>query len=356
MRNANVTVHLEENFESWNSKKESWLIERVAELAGCTVDEIRVAGRRKGCVLLYLVLPKEAAARLEREFKSGLNPDKFTSDYAKEVVKEIIEEFDVVSVRADIVRASTYVSTTPKRQPPLFVLVHGWTGSRDSFGVLPDILEKKFNCQVEVPEYKTNFRKGADPIFILGGQLSTFINNRTFQAPRQVAVIGHSMGGVVLRASLIESLRDRSRHYAKYVNLVTTIASPLGGTWLGTLADHIPGDFQVMKQAAELSVQSPTLAQTNQWWHHWVGENRRLEGRIRSIYSYDDKVVPINSAIGQDPNSVCIPEVGHSDIVKPKNEGDEIVLTLLRFATQADIKPFEEDQTTTNKTQVETVR
>lgn len=356
MRKANVTLHLEENFDSWNSEKESWLIERVAELAGCPVEEIRVAGRRRGCVLLYLVLPQEAAARLEREYKSGLNPDKFSSESAKEIVKEIVEEFDVVSVRADIVRDSTYISTTPKRLPPLFVLVHGWTGSRDSFGVLPDVLEKEFNCQVETPEYKTSFRKGADPIFILGGQLSTFINNRTFQAPRQVAVVGHSMGWVVLRASLIESLRDKSRHYAKYVNLVTTIASPLGGTWLGTLADHIPGRFKVMKQAAELSVHSPSLAQTNQWWHHWVGENRRLEGRIRSIYSYDDKVVPINSAMGQDPNSVCIPQVGHSEIVKPMSEEDEIVLTLMRFAKQADINPFEEETAVVKEEQTEPVR
>ncbi|BAQ68001.1 hypothetical protein NHU_00833 [Rhodovulum sulfidophilum] len=341
MKKANITVHLEEDFDQWDRRKERWLIERLSELAGCSVEEVQVRGRKKACVLLFLELPEEAAARLESEFKSGLNPGEYTRQSVKDIVKEILDEFDDVSIRADLVRRSNYVATTPKPQPPLFVLIHGWTGSRDSFGKLPAILEEEYNCEVEIPEYKSSFRTGGDPLLILGGQLSTTINNRTFQSPRQVVLIGHSMGGVVLRTSLVESLRDKHRHYARNVELIVNVASPLGGTWLGGLANYIPGKFSVMKQAAELSMNSPTLAETTKWWHHWVSENKHLEGRIRSIYSADDQVVPINSAIGQDPNAICISGTGHSDIVKPQDRADEISLTILRLATVAGIRRFD---------------
>ena len=200
------------------------------------------------------------------------------------------------------------------------------------------LLGQELGAQIEVPEYKSGFRKGADPIFILGAQLSTFINNRTYKADQDVAIIGHSMGGVVSRASLVESLRDRERHYARFVKLVVTVASPLGGTWLGSLAGHIPGKFKVMKQAAELSANSSTLAETKQWWGQWVKENTHLVDNVRSVYSLDDKVVPINSAIGEDRNAVCIAGASHSDIVKPKSADDEIARTLLRFAAEAKIE------------------
>jgi len=335
---ANVTIHLEENFDEWTNEKESWLLNRITEIAGCSVDDLTVLRRRRGCVMLYLHLPDEAAARLERDFKAGLESGEFTSEALTALVGEIIGRFQVISIRADIPNEAAYVSTSAKKGPPLFVLVHGWTGSRESFGALPDILEQELGAQIEVPEYKSGFRKGADPIFILGAQLSTFINNRTYKADQDVAIIGHSMGGVVSRASLVESLRDRERHYARFVKLVVTVASPLGGTWLGSLAGHIPGKFKVMKQAAELSANSSTLAETKQWWGQWVKENTHLVDNVRSVYSLDDKVVPINSAIGEDRNAVCIAGASHSDIVKPKSADDEIARTLLRFAAEAKIE------------------
>lgn len=338
MSAANLVIHLEEEFSEWTNEKEKWLLERIAEIGGCSAKDIKVLRRRSGCVMLYLHLPDECAARLEHDFKAGLENREFTSETLVKLVNEIVGRFEVVAVRADLPRQATYVATSGKKAPPLFVLVHGWTGSRKSFGSLPAILEEKLGATVEIPEYKSDLRLGADPIFFLAAQLSNFVNNRTYEFGQDVAIIGHSMGGVVTRASLVESLRDRERHYARLVKLVVTIASPLSGTWLGTLAKHIPGKFKVMKQAAELSAHSSTLAETTQWWGQWMKENQQLTDHVRSIYSVDDTIVPINSAIGEDRNAVCIPGVSHSDIVKPTSANDEVARTLLRFAAEAKIE------------------
>ena len=49
----------------------------------------------------------------------------------------------------------------------------------------------------------------------------------------------------------------------------------------------------------------------------------------------NDKVVPLNSAIGLDPNPVPILGAGHIDIVKPKDANDEIVETAVQFLRHA---------------------
>jgi pimeloyl-ACP methyl ester carboxylesterase len=337
VRVANLVVHLDENFDEWGSEKELWLLERLTEIAGCSIDDATVLRRRRGCVMLYINLPDEAAARLEHDFKAGMDGEEFTHEALIALVNEIVGRYNVVSIRADIPKDAPTVSTAEKSGPPLFVLVHGWKGSRNSFGSLPEILEEELGAEIAIPEYKSQFRKGGDPIFILGAQLSNFINNRTFKSDRDVAVIGHSMGGVVTRASLVESLRDRDRHYARFVKLVVSVASPLTGTWFGSLASYIPGRFTVMKQAAELSAKSPTLVETRRWWGQWVKENDHLADNIRSIYSSDDGIVPMVSAAGEDRNAVCIPGAGHSDIIKPKSADDEIARTLIRFANEAKI-------------------
>ena len=346
MRQANVTVHLEESFDDWTIKKQDWLISRLVLLAGCTVEDVTFARARPGCVLLYLVIPPAAAKRLQAQYKIGLSDlnetDTISNRFQREIVKEILEQFNVVSVRADIPNASTYTVTTPKPEPPLFVLVHGWSGSRESFGNLPEILESEFSCEVAIPEYSTKLFSHADPLFILGGQLTTFINNRSFRQPRDIVLLGHSMGGVISRASLIESLREKSRdeHYVRQTKLFVSVASPLGGTWMGNLANSIPAKFGHIKQAVELSTNSATLAEINKWWHMWRSSTPHLEGRVRSIYSSEDSVVPINSAIGDDSSAICIAGASHTDIIKPKRSDDEIALTIVRLAHQAGVRQF----------------
>jgi triacylglycerol esterase/lipase EstA (alpha/beta hydrolase family) len=344
MRKANVTIHLEESFDEWTTEKQDWLIQKLVLLAGCTVEDVTFAKAQPGCVLLYLVIPEAAAKRLEQQYKIGLlhvdESKEVSNQIQREIVKEILDSLEIVSVRADVTNPSTYISTTPKLEPPLFVLVHGWSGSRESFGCLPDILEKEFSCEVAIPEYRSKVFDHADPLFVLSGQLTTFINNRSFRTPREIVLIGHSMGGVISRASLIESLRDKSGHYAKQTKLFVSVASPLGGTWLGNLASIIPVKLGHIKQAVELSTNSVTLAEVNKWWHMWKTSSPHLEGRVRAVYSAEDSVVPINSAIGDDPSAICIANASHTDIVKPKHATDEIALTITRLAHQAGIRPF----------------
>lgn len=341
MRQANVTIHLNERFDDWTVAKQDWLIDRLVLLAGCTVDDISFVSARRGCVLLYIRIPDAAAQRLAEEYKIGLenqNTDEgFLVEGAKAIVAEILKELSVVSIRADVAKPSPFTQTQLQKDRPLFVLVHGWRGSRTSFGELPNIIEEEFDCQVETPEYKTGAFEGADPLYILGNQLTTFINNRSFRKPRDIALIGHSMGGVVSRASLIESLRGHSYHYAEHLKLFVSVASPLSGAWLGSLAKHMPGDFEILKQAAELSANSPTLAEIIKWWNDFENKNLHLKGKIRSIYSNDDKVVPIASAISTDPNAICIGSASHTDIIKPICPDDEIARTIIMLATKAEI-------------------
>lgn len=345
MRQANVTVHLRESFDGWTAEKQNRLLEQLIVLAGCTVEDVTFVGARRGCILLYFIFPEDAARRLEQQYRIGLDhtedPNKPPNSVQNEIVAEILKKFNVVSVRSDIENPSPQVLKSKKLQPPLFVLVHGWSGSRESFGNLPDILEKEFCCEVAIPEYDSSFLSHNKPLYHLQGKLTNFINNRSFRTPRPVAIIGHSMGGVISRASLIESIRDEGNHYANQTKLFVSVASPLSGTWLGTLAEKIPFNFSHIKQAAQLSARSDTLADLNKWWHHWRGNYPKFKGQVRTIYSTDDDVVPCNSAIGDDANAICITNETHTSIVKPRRPSDEVALTLVRLAYQAGIEPAE---------------
>lgn len=123
---------------------------------------------------------------------------------------------------------------TPQRE---IALIHGWNGSSESFGQLPKILKSKFNCEVYVYPYPSGTKSGSPGLYFVAKNLRNALLNNT--SGKTLAVIAHSMGGVILRRMLANQLLEPDQ-IGERLRLAIFAASPRNGAALADLGSYVP--------------------------------------------------------------------------------------------------------------------
>lgn len=168
------------------------------------------------------------------------------------------------------------------------ILLHGYIANRGYFRPLVRRLEARGIAPIFVPTAAGVLY----PIEDYAGELHRHIE-RIVAATGQprVALVGHSMGGLVARAYV-------ARHGAGRVARLVTLGSPHHGSWLARLG---PG-----ANAREMRPGSAFLARLERH------ESQARSPVAASIYSaHDNMVMPQASARVQGARNVAIPGVGH---------------------------------------------
>ena len=324
-----VIVRLERNITESTELPEQFQ-EELSWMLGVPREEFHEPHLRAGCTLFDTVADKQAVESLVASFEEyrsgtlGEGPE-------AQLLRQFIARWSVEVLTDDI---WTKGAIEPVRPPPVecptIVMVHGWGGNReDTFGKLPDFLSTALGeFSTLVYEYPSSWLKKSPSVVFVARNLDNWIRNRTADA--RVAVLGHSLGGLVARyLAVMQSARRKPLDLRQ----VTLVASPTNGAALARIAEYVP----VLRKAQirELQSNSPFLVDLNDRWAIWKSTFVPDSCHLGTIYGLDDHVVDYASAIGSDPEAVPLFGADHVGIVKPKSADDEIVLTVTRFLREA---------------------
>ncbi|RZB31682.1 MAG: hypothetical protein SRB2_04651 [Desulfobacteraceae bacterium Eth-SRB2] len=280
----------------------------------------------KGCVIFEGELDAEAVDRLVEAYKSKNEPTK-SEDI--EVLRKFISDHFVVDITDDF-KIKVTIRTSKKTDGKL-LFVHGWRGDEKSFGKMPKILSDLVGCESLVYQYPTGIWEESPSIQYISRNLDNWIRNHSRNSI--LAIICHSMGGIVTRKLLV-SQAWRENPIDKLVKQITFVASPHSGVPLAKLVKHVP--FIRKAQISELSTRSSFLVDLNNQWSSWSRANVPNQCQVRSIYGTNDEVVDETLALGDDSEAIPILKAGHIDIVKPKDDKSEIVVTINRLIDESD--------------------
>ena len=168
--------------------------------------------------------------------------------------------------------------------------------------------------------YPTGLWENSPSISLVSSTLDNWI--RTHFESSTLAVIGHSMGGVVVRKLLSEQhLLDDPLD----VRLAVMCASPHTGT-LASLLRKIPSLNSA--QLRELDQDSPFLFDLNKYWTWYINKHKAGLVRTKSVIAQKDGVVSLNSAAGLDLSPLVVQGADHRSVVKPLSDQDLTVLSL----------------------------
>ncbi len=161
-------------------------------------------------------------------------------------------------------------------------------------------------------------------IKVLGG-----VWNTTYQAQfadyRDVILICHSMGGLVVKSWIVDTLQKGQSQQLDTVRHITFYATPHEGAPVTTLASW-------NKQLKDMQLDSPFIEEVGQrWYEHVVAwKEKPLEASERLYNRYiphlvvagaNDNVVPIRSASIRGMNTTLV--VGnHSQVIQPQDASD----------------------------------
>jgi hypothetical protein len=243
-------------------------------------------------------------------------------------LKEFIFKHTVVEITDDFtIRVAVHTKKKSKRK---LLFVHGWRGDKDSFGDMPSMLSDLVGCNSLVYEYPTGIWEQSPSIQYVARNLDNWIRNH-FEDSR-LAIICHSMGGIVVRKLIVSQLW-RSSPIDTYVKQITFVASPHSGVPLAKLGKYVPSIQKA--QIHDLSTKSSFLVDLNGQWSSWSRTNVPNNCVTRSIYGTDDDVVDPTLALGDDPDAIPILNAGHINIVKPESADSEIVVTINRLLSES---------------------
>jgi len=323
---ARLRIRMERPFGGFGQKEKEEFLKDLSHITGFPKNKFRSIKFRPGCIIFEGDLDIEAARRiceLYEKRKKGISTPEM------EELREMLEKYGISDITDDL---TIRISIRPVRRPveKQIIFVHGWLGDKESFGELPSYLAHKLDCQSSVYEYPTGVWRESPSLEFISRNLDNWIRNHA--DAKRIAIVAHSMGGLVARKLLI-SQDWREEPLDKRVKQATFIASPHNGAVLARLLEIIP--LLRKAQLSELNPNSPFLIDLNTRWINWWRENVPKFCRIRSIYGTADNIVSATNALGLDPEAVPILNADHTDVVKPRSEKDEIVLTIERFLRES---------------------
>ncbi|MBE0616049.1 MAG: hypothetical protein IH604_20450 [Burkholderiales bacterium] len=200
----------------------------------------------------------------------------------------------------------------------LLVFIHGWNGDpKDTWRSFPSLAcadPRLSDVDVLVVNYPTYMVRRNVHLAELSDWLNKRLDaTREFQRYERMAIISHSLGGLIGREMVINrQLAGNKRTFG----LVISVASPFQGADIGSLGAALNVSQPL---AAEAKPGSSFLATLTTHWD-------RLTPRPRThcYSSPGDQVVPSSSALsGCDDRTIHAYHWGHQDLVKPNSSRDD---------------------------------
>lgn len=208
------------------------------------------------------------------------------------------------------------------------ILVHGFMGDmKTTWEGFPELLnsDPNINCEIAQYGYSTSYWPliGKDAsIHNLAEGLLSEIKSRCDLENDEIILVGHSLGGLVIRKMLLNLHTKNLKHN---IHKICFFAVPQDGSGLANLSSLIAVRNNKLKV---LCKDSSYLEEMNDLWSY-AKLNEQFD--ILSVVAGKDAVVNSNSAksIFRDHPVETNIDAGHLDITKP-NDSDDLSFILLR--------------------------
>lgn len=212
------------------------------------------------------------------------------------------------------------------------VFVHGLGGKIDkTWGNFPqyiiddpDIEHQVIEYGYTSPNFITQFFKSAPTILNIANGLLTDIKARCDLANDEIILVGHSMGGLVIKRLLVRLSKLGTKHNIKKVCFFDV---PHGGSGLANIGKFIAFNNRHMKSLVNNSSDLDALDED------WVDKKLSEQLNILSIIDANETVVSSVSSksLFRYHPIETINGVDHSSIVKPNSKDDIQVILLKSF-------------------------
>lgn len=321
-----VQIKMARSFTDFDETLKAQYLADLAELAGCTQASFHNQIFIRGCVKHELELPQVVAKRLVEMFARAEKEaaEEGRNDVESQLEREALARFRKFAQQHFVTDVKLFptitIRVTDNAPNRVVVFVHGWRGSADSFGEMPKWVEQQTDWKSEVFTYPTGLWANSPSISLIANTLDNWIRARCESAV--LAVVGHSMGGVVVRKMLTEQIISK---IPLDVRLAVMCASPHTGT-LASLLRKIPTFDSA--QLRELDQDSTFLFDLNRYWAWWVNDRKPGSVVAKSVIAQDDGVVSLNSAAGLDTSPLVVLGANHRSVVKPATAQDLAVQRL----------------------------
>jgi pimeloyl-ACP methyl ester carboxylesterase len=222
------------------------------------------------------------------------------------------------------------------------IFVHGFTGrAENTWGLFPKLIlndPELVGCDVFSWGYPTEpdlrnivlkyFWTDNPDLATIANGLRTQLDTRTNDY-RRLAFVGHSMGGLVIQAFIIDELLNRRPQHLDRLTEVVLMGTPSGGLvkarW-GSLLDA---------QVRDMSATGEFVQRLRRLWKELIDDQRSTPGalarfRLTLVAGLSDKFVPESSSLDPFPldEKARIPG-NHVEMVKP-TDADSLVYRLLK--------------------------
>jgi len=212
------------------------------------------------------------------------------------------------------------------------VLVHGLGGeSEKTWGKFPEFLINDKDIDYKIIQYGytspnpvKQFYLPAPSILSIANGLLTDLNARCKLDKDEIILVGHSMGGLVIRRML---LRLNAKGTAHNIRKVCFFDVPHEGSGFAKVGKHVAILNRHLKALANNSTELDDLNE------QWVDKKIDAHLNILSVIDANETVVSAMSSksIFRDHEIATINDVNHSTIVKPNTANDTAVLVLKSF-------------------------
>lgn len=213
------------------------------------------------------------------------------------------------------------------------LFVHGLGGGKsflfsNTWGKFETLIEEdeELNYDTYFYDYNTSvfgIFSSYQGISSLAIGLSSYIKMHLNSKYDEIILVGHSLGGLVIREYLLEkSLKEQETKFTK----IAFYAVPNDGSGLADISSFISWN----RQLKQLCRDSEFITKLN---HQWFHENMNMKYEYEIIYGADDGIVSENSSIVnfREFEPVQIQFKGHKSIVKPEDSNDESFIVLKNF-------------------------
>ncbi len=217
----------------------------------------------------------------------------------------------------------------------LVVLVHGFRDRPTCWDPFLKLLRDDFEISrhfkfvtlvYDTSWFDLNPRRNIPTIKQLGEQLKGFLNNAEFK-DREITLVGHSMGGLVIHSYLAETVRGHADELAR-IKQVITLATPHAGSTQLSLIRRFLSRFFDAPQEQSLRVLDSDTASCVATVKDRIADTLKADTDhwpipIHCFIGSSDKDVPAASARGPFQDSTVV-QADHTSILMPRDEKDEI--------------------------------